>query len=158
MHDQTTVAVSSMKLPTNWFVSSRSLTRAVTPLQRMRKETSAGKRDHDAGCSPGRGSPWSPGRSCPLKPLRYRGRSLRSHRGCGSSKTGHWEKHRGCSRGFHLRGQLPLKEIQSDEAEGTLMLFPVHANVDTFHETIVHVEEESSGGASSSVCSRPGAR
>jgi hypothetical protein len=54
-----------------------------------------------------------------------------------------------------LRGKLPLKEIQSDEAEGTLVLFPVHPNVDTLHETIVNVEDERSGGASTSVCSCP---
>ena len=44
---------------------------------------------------------------------------------------------------FILRGQRLLrKEIQSDEAEGACVLFPIHADVDTFHETIVHVEEE----------------
>jgi hypothetical protein len=55
---------------------------------------------------------------------------------------------------FILRGQRLLrKEIQSDEAEGACVLFPVHANVDPLHETIVHIEEERSGGALSSVCS-----
>ena len=57
-----------------------------------------------------------------------------------------------------LKGKLPLKEIQSDEAEGASVLFPVHPNVDPLHETIVHVEEEWSGGASSSVCSCPSTR
>jgi hypothetical protein len=57
---------------------------------------------------------------------------------------------------FILRGQRLLrKEIQSDEAEGAPVLFPVHPNVDPLHEPIVHVEEERSGGASSSVCSCP---
>lgn len=60
---------------------------------------------------------------------------------------------------FILRNQRLLrKEIQSDEAEGASVLFPVHPNVDTLHETIVHVEEESSGGASTSVCSCPSTR
>jgi hypothetical protein len=55
---------------------------------------------------------------------------------------------------FILRNQRLLrKEIQSDEAEGASVLFPVHPNVGTLHETIVHVEEEWSGGASTSVCS-----
>ncbi len=59
---------------------------------------------------------------------------------------------------FICNGKLPLKEIQSDEAEGASVLFPVHPNVDPLHETIVHVEEEWSGGASSSVCSCPSTR
>ncbi len=59
---------------------------------------------------------------------------------------------------FICNGKLPLKEIQSDEAEGASVLFPVHPNVDPLHETIVHVEEERSGGASSSVCSCPSTR
>jgi hypothetical protein len=59
---------------------------------------------------------------------------------------------------FICNGKLPLKEIQSDEAEGACVLFPVHPNVDTLHETIVHIEEERSGGASSSVCSCPSTR
>ena len=54
-----------------------------------------------------------------------------------------------------LKGKLPLKEIQSDEAEGAMVLFPVHPNVDTFHETVVDVEDERSGVASTSVCSCP---
>jgi hypothetical protein len=57
-----------------------------------------------------------------------------------------------------LKGKLPLKEIQSDEAEGACVLFPVHPNVDTLHETIVNIEEKRSGGASTSVCSRPSTR
>ena len=56
---------------------------------------------------------------------------------------------------FICNGKLPLKEIQSDEAEGAMVLFPVHPNVDTLHKTIVNVEEERSGGASTSVCSCP---
>jgi len=56
---------------------------------------------------------------------------------------------------FICKGKLPLIEIQSDEAEGAGVLFPVHPNVDTLHETIVNVEEERSGGASTSVCSCP---
>ena len=59
---------------------------------------------------------------------------------------------------FIRKGKLPLKEIQSDEAEGPSVLFPVHPNVDTLHETIVDVEEEWSGGASMSVCSCPSTR
>ena len=59
---------------------------------------------------------------------------------------------------FICNGKLPLKEIQSDEAEGALVLFPVYSNVDTLHETIVNVEEERSGGASTSVCSCPSTR
>lgn len=51
--------------------------------------------------------------------------------------------------------KLVLKEIQSDEAEGACMLFPIHPNVDPLHETIVHVEEESPAAASTSVCSCP---
>jgi hypothetical protein len=42
---------------------------------------------------------------------------------------------------FICNGKLPLKEVQSDEAEGAVVLFPVHPNVDPLHETIVHVEE-----------------
>ena len=56
---------------------------------------------------------------------------------------------------FIFKGKLVLKEIQSDEAEGACVLFPVNPNVDTLHETIVNVEEESRGGASTSVCSCP---
>src|SRR5256886_11365113 len=41
-----------------------------------------------------------------------------------------------------LKGQLPLKDIQSDEAEGACVLFPVHPNVDPLHETIVHVVDK----------------
>jgi hypothetical protein len=48
-----------------------------------------------------------------------------------------------------------LIKIQSDDAEGAGVLFPVHPNVDTLHETIVNVEDERSGGASTSVCSCP---
>jgi hypothetical protein len=59
---------------------------------------------------------------------------------------------------FICKGKLPLEEIQSDEAEGACVLFPVHPNVDTLHETIVNVEEERSGGASTSVCSCPSTR
>jgi len=59
---------------------------------------------------------------------------------------------------FICNGKLPLKEIQSDEAEGAMVLFPVHPNVDTLHKTIVNVEEERSGGASTSVCSCPSTR
>jgi len=59
---------------------------------------------------------------------------------------------------FICNGKLPLKEIQSDEAEGAMVLFPVHPNVDTLHETIVNVEEERSGGASTSVRSCPSTR
>lgn len=57
---------------------------------------------------------------------------------------------------FICKDKLPsLIEIQSDEAEGAGVLFPVHPNVDTLHETIVNVEDERSGGASTSVCSCP---
>ena|SRR5215467_4918957 len=58
---------------------------------------------------------------------------------------------------FICNGKLPLKEIQSDKAEGAVVLFPVHPNVDPLHEAIVHVEEERSGFASTSVCSCPSA-
>lgn len=57
---------------------------------------------------------------------------------------------------FICKDKLPsLIEIQSDEAEGACVLFPVHPNVDTLHETIVNVEDERSGGAIISVCSCP---
>jgi hypothetical protein len=56
---------------------------------------------------------------------------------------------------FICKGKLPLEEIQSDEAEGACVLFPVHSNVDTLHETIVNVEEERSGFAGVSVCPSP---
>ncbi len=57
---------------------------------------------------------------------------------------------------FICKDKLPsLIEIQSDEAEGAGVLFPVHPNVDTLHETIVNVKDERSGGASTSVCSCP---
>ena len=59
---------------------------------------------------------------------------------------------------FICNGKLPLKEIQSDEAEGLCVLFPVHPNVDPLHETIVHVEEERSGFAGASVCPSPSTR
>ena len=54
-----------------------------------------------------------------------------------------------------LKGKLPLKEIQSDEAEGACVLFPVHPNVDPLHETIVHVVDKRSGFAGASVCPCP---
>ena len=38
------------------------------------------------------------------------------------------------------RDNLPLIEIQSDEAESSLVLFPIHPNVDTLHEAHVSVE------------------
>jgi hypothetical protein len=51
------------------------------------------------------------------------------------------------------RGQRPLIEVQSDEAEGGSMLFSVHSNVDSLHETGVCVEEERSGVTSTGICS-----
>jgi hypothetical protein len=59
---------------------------------------------------------------------------------------------------FICKDKLPSRiEIQSDEAEGAGVLFPVHPNVDTLHETIVNVEDERSGSglAFTSVCSCP---
>jgi hypothetical protein len=53
-----------------------------------------------------------------------------------------------------LRGQRLLRiEVQSDEAEGASMLFPVHSNVDPLHETIVNVEEQRSSDTSTGICS-----
>jgi hypothetical protein len=59
---------------------------------------------------------------------------------------------------FICNGKLPLKEVQSDEAEGAPVLFPVYPNIDPLHETIVHVEEQRSGCAGTSVCSCPSTR
>lgn len=56
---------------------------------------------------------------------------------------------------FVCKGKLPLKEIQSNEAEGTCVLVPIHADVDTFHETIVNVEEERHAGTGTGICSCP---
>lgn len=39
-------------------------------------------------------------------------------------------------------GNLPLKEIQSDETEGALVLFSVHPDVGTLHEAVVDIEAE----------------
>jgi len=54
------------------------------------------------------------------------------------------------------RGQRPLIEIQSDEAEGGSMLFPIHSNVNSLHETLVYVEKQMSFGTSMSICSSAG--
>lgn len=56
-----------------------------------------------------------------------------------------------------LGGQRLLTiKIQSDEAEGGSMLFPVHSNVNSLHETGVCVEEERSSGTSTGICSSAG--
>src|SRR6266566_7817091 len=54
------------------------------------------------------------------------------------------------------RSNLPLIEIQSDEAERAVVLFPIQPNIHTLHETHIDVEEEGSGGASVRVCACSG--
>ena len=50
------------------------------------------------------------------------------------------------------RDNLPLVEIQSDEAESSLVLFPIHPNVDTLHEAHVRVEVKGLSNTSLRVC------
>ena len=54
------------------------------------------------------------------------------------------------------RSYLPLIEIQSDETERAVVLFPIQPDVHTLHETHIDVEEEGSSGASVSVCACSG--
>ena len=51
------------------------------------------------------------------------------------------------------RDNLPLIEIQSDQAESSLVLFPIQPNVDPLHEAHVSVEVEGSRNTSLRVCS-----
>ena len=51
------------------------------------------------------------------------------------------------------RDNLPLIEIQSNEAESSLVLFPIHPNVDPLHEAHVSVEGKGSSNTSLRVCS-----
>ena len=51
------------------------------------------------------------------------------------------------------RDNLPLVEIQSDEAESSLVLFPIHPNVDPLHEAHVSVEGKGSSYTRLPVCS-----
>ena len=53
------------------------------------------------------------------------------------------------------RGNLSLIEIQSYEAESACVLFPIHPNVHTLHETHIDVEEEGGSGAVVCVCACP---
>ena len=53
------------------------------------------------------------------------------------------------------RGNLSLIEIQSYEAESACVLFPIHPNVHTLHETHIDVEEEGGSGAVVGVCACP---
>ena len=52
-----------------------------------------------------------------------------------------------------LRGKLPLIEIQSNEAESSLVLFPIQSNVDSLHEAHVSIEVKGSSNTSLRVCS-----
>ena len=54
------------------------------------------------------------------------------------------------------RSNLPLIEIQSDDAERAVVLFPIQPNVHTLHKTHIDVEEEGSGGASVCICACSG--
>jgi len=51
------------------------------------------------------------------------------------------------------RDNLPLIEIQSNEAECAIVLFPIHPNVDRLHEAHVSVEGKGSSNTSLRVCS-----
>ena len=51
------------------------------------------------------------------------------------------------------RDNLPLIEIQSDQAESSLVLFPIQPNVDPLHEAHVSVEVKGSSHTSLRVCS-----
>lgn len=51
------------------------------------------------------------------------------------------------------RDNLPLIEIQSNEAESSVVLFPIHPNVDPLHEAHVSVEGKGSRHTSLRVCS-----
>jgi len=51
------------------------------------------------------------------------------------------------------RDNLPLIEIQSNEAECAIVLFPIHPNVDPLHEAHVSVEGKGSSNTSLRVCS-----
>ena len=53
------------------------------------------------------------------------------------------------------RDNLPLIEIQSDEAESSLVLFPIQPNVNSLHEAHVSVEGKGSSNTSLRVCSCP---
>ena len=53
------------------------------------------------------------------------------------------------------RDNLPLIEIKSYEAESSLVLFPIHPNVDPLHEAHVSVEGKGSRDTSLRVCSFP---
>lgn len=53
------------------------------------------------------------------------------------------------------RDNLPLIEIQSYEAESSLVLFPIHPHVDPLHEAHVSVEGKGSSNTSLRVCSCP---
>ena len=50
------------------------------------------------------------------------------------------------------RDNLPLIEIQSDEAESARVLFPIHPNVDSLHEAHVSVEVEGRSNTCLLVC------
>ena len=54
------------------------------------------------------------------------------------------------------RSNLPLIEIQSDEAERAVMLLPIQPNVHALHETHIDVEEEGLRGTIVGVRPRPG--
>jgi len=51
------------------------------------------------------------------------------------------------------RDNLPLIEIQSDETESSLVLFPIQPNVNPLHEAHVSVEVKGSSNTSLRVCS-----
>jgi hypothetical protein len=51
------------------------------------------------------------------------------------------------------RDNLPLIEIQSDEAESSLVLFPIQPNVNSLHEAHVSIEVKGSSNTSLRVCS-----
>ncbi len=53
------------------------------------------------------------------------------------------------------RSNLPLIEIQSDEAERAVVLFPIQSNIHTLHETHIDIEEEVTGRTIIRVCSCP---
>ena len=52
------------------------------------------------------------------------------------------------------RDNLPLVEIQSNEAECAKVLFPIQPNVDPLHEAHVSVEVKGSSNTGLRVCSR----
>ena len=54
-----------------------------------------------------------------------------------------------------IRDNLPLIEVQSNEAEGTAVFLPIHPNVDPLHEAHIGIEVEGGSFAGMCVCGCP---